>query len=229
MRDQLDRIAGELTRLQDALAREQAALANEREARQSMERYAEQMEQALRGVLGSSSWKLARPLRRLLAKLRGHAADLPLRSLAGVAQLVAAFLTARVSAAGTVAPAHPGLADSLLPQWRRQLARPWTVTSLAAEAGLSASQVAWVTGSEDILGSGGVGTLWTAFFLGWAVASIPAKPLKLPPCASYGKKLASVWRRWALGSGSMSACSIFPTAACVLMSVFIWCAWWIQL
>lgn len=76
----------------------------------------------------------------ILAALRGHAADLPLRSLAGVAQLVAAFLTAR-GAAGTVAPAHPGLADSLLPQLRRQLARPWTVTSLAAEAGLSASQL----------------------------------------------------------------------------------------
>ena len=45
---------------------------------------------------------------------------------------------------------------------------------LGVSAGLSASQVAWVTGSEDILGSGGVGTLWTAFFLGWAVASIPA-------------------------------------------------------
>ena len=82
MRDQLDRIAGELTRLQDALAREQAALvreqsalANERAARQSVERYADQMEQVLHGVLHSSSWKLARPLRRLLAKLRGNAAE----------------------------------------------------------------------------------------------------------------------------------------------------------
>ena len=40
-------------------------------------------------------------------------------------------------------------------------------------AGLSASQVAWVTGGEDILVPGGVGTL-DPFFLGWAVASIPA-------------------------------------------------------
>ena len=68
MRDQLDRIAGELTRMQDTLAREQAA-------RQSLERYADQLEQVLGGVLGSSSWKLARPLRRLLAKLRGNAAE----------------------------------------------------------------------------------------------------------------------------------------------------------
>ena len=75
MRDQLDRIAGELTRLRESLAREQAALASERAARQSLERYAEQLEQALHGVLGSSSWKLARPLRRLLAKLRGNAAE----------------------------------------------------------------------------------------------------------------------------------------------------------
>ena len=68
MRDQLDRIAGELARLQESLAREQAA-------RQSMERYADQLEQVLRGMLASSSWKLARPLRRLLAKLRGNAAE----------------------------------------------------------------------------------------------------------------------------------------------------------
>ena len=68
MRDQLDRIAGELTRLQESLAREQAA-------RQSLERYADQLEQVLGGVLGSSSWKLASPLRRLWAKLRGNAAE----------------------------------------------------------------------------------------------------------------------------------------------------------
>lgn len=82
MRDQLDRIAGELTRLQESLAREQAALAREqvaregeRTARQSLERYADQLEQVLGGVLGSSSWRLARPLRRLLARLRGNAAE----------------------------------------------------------------------------------------------------------------------------------------------------------
>lgn len=78
----------------------------------------------------------------ILAAMRGHAADLSLRSLAGVAQLVAAFLIARgTTAAGTAAPAHPGLADTLLPRLRQQLARPWTVASLAAEAGLSASQL----------------------------------------------------------------------------------------
>ena len=75
MRDQLDRIAGELTRLQDTLAREQAAREVERAARRSLERYADQLEQVLGGVLGSSSWKLARPLRRLLARLRGNAAE----------------------------------------------------------------------------------------------------------------------------------------------------------
>ena len=82
MRDQLDRIAGELTRLQDTLAREQAALAREqaalqgeRAARQSLEHYADQLEQVLGGVLGSSSWKLARPLRRLLARMRGNDAE----------------------------------------------------------------------------------------------------------------------------------------------------------
>jgi GT2 family glycosyltransferase len=75
MRDQLDRIAGELTRLQESLAREQAALHGERTARQSLERYADQLEQVLGGVLGSSSWKLARPLRALLARLRGNAAE----------------------------------------------------------------------------------------------------------------------------------------------------------
>ena len=114
MRDQLDRIAGELTRLQDALAREQAALANERAARQSMERYAEQMEQALRGVLGSSSWKLARPLRRLLAKLRGHAAEpvLPQRPRApaipfAVQTVADAASPPAIAAATTLAPANP--------------------------------------------------------------------------------------------------------------------------
>ena len=114
MRDQLDRIAGELTRLQDALAREQAALANERAARQSMERYAEQMEQALRGVLGSSSWKLARPLRRLLAKLRGHAAEpvLPQRPHApaipfAVQTVADAASPPAIAAATTLAPANP--------------------------------------------------------------------------------------------------------------------------
>ncbi len=82
MRDQLDRIAGELTRLQDTLAREQAALAREqaalqgeRAARQSLEHYADHLEHVLRGVLGSSSWKLARPLRRLLGWLRGNDAE----------------------------------------------------------------------------------------------------------------------------------------------------------
>ena len=82
MRDQLDRIAGELTRLQESLAREQAALAREqaalqgeRTARQSLERYADQLEQVLGGVLGSSSWKLAGPLRRLLGRLRGNDAE----------------------------------------------------------------------------------------------------------------------------------------------------------
>ena len=82
MRDQLDRIAGEMTRLQESLAREQAALGRERAAlegermaRQSLERYADRLEQVLGGVLGSSSWKLVRPLRRLLAHLRGNAAE----------------------------------------------------------------------------------------------------------------------------------------------------------
>lgn len=90
MRDQLDRIAGELTRLQESLAREQAALANERAARQSVERYADQMEHALRGVLDSTSWKLARPLRRLLGRLRGNAAEpvLPQRPPSPAASLV---------------------------------------------------------------------------------------------------------------------------------------------
>ncbi len=68
MRDQLDRIAGELTRVQESLARE-------RTSRQSLERYADQLEQVLGGVLGSSSWKLARPMRRLLARLRGNGAE----------------------------------------------------------------------------------------------------------------------------------------------------------
>ena len=94
MRDQLDRIAGELARLQDALAREQAVSAREQAARQSMERYADQLEQVVRGVLGSSSWKLARPLRRLLGRLRGNDAEpaLPQRP-----QLPAASFVPQVS------------------------------------------------------------------------------------------------------------------------------------
>jgi len=75
MRDQLDRIAGDLTRLQDTLASEQAAREGERAARQALEYYATELEQVLGGVLGSSSWKLARPLRRLLARLRGNDAE----------------------------------------------------------------------------------------------------------------------------------------------------------
>lgn len=95
MRDQLDRIAGELTRLQDTLAREQAA-------RQSLERYADQMEQVLGGVLGSSSWRLARPLRRLLARLRGNAAEpmLPQRP-----QLPAVPVTAPMALDASLVPA----------------------------------------------------------------------------------------------------------------------------
>jgi GT2 family glycosyltransferase len=68
MRDQLERIAGELTRLQDTLSSEQAA-------RRLLEHYATELEHVVVGVLGSSSWKLARPLRRLLARLRGNEAE----------------------------------------------------------------------------------------------------------------------------------------------------------
>ncbi|HSD17989.1 MAG TPA: glycosyltransferase [Thermomonas sp.] len=100
MRDQLDRIAGEL-------AREQAASVREQAARQSLERYADQMEQVLRGVLASSSWKLARPLRRLLAKLRGNDAEpaLPQRPqllVAPPAPLVASDESAGVSSSPVI-------------------------------------------------------------------------------------------------------------------------------
>ena len=129
MRDQLDRIAGELTRMQKALAREQAALAREQEAlareqaalqgertaRQSLERYADQLEQVLGGVLGSSSWKLAGPLRRLLAKLRGNAAEpmLPQRPR----QLAAPFApqAAPETSSTPVVVANSDIADSETP------------------------------------------------------------------------------------------------------------------
>ena len=53
----------------------QAALTQERAARQSTMQYADALEQALRAILASSSWKLARPLRRLVAKLRRTSAE----------------------------------------------------------------------------------------------------------------------------------------------------------
>jgi len=58
-----------------ALAQGQQALACERAARQDSEAYASQLEQTSRSILASTSWRLMRPLRRLLAKLRGVAAE----------------------------------------------------------------------------------------------------------------------------------------------------------
>ena len=103
MQAHLERIAGELARMQDALAERQAEavrqdallaerqaelerrtsdlerqrleLERERATRQRAEQYADQLEQAVRGILASSSWKLAGPMRRLLARMRGVSAE----------------------------------------------------------------------------------------------------------------------------------------------------------
>jgi len=53
----------------------QAALTQERAARQSATHHADALEQTLRAILASSSWKLARPLRLLMAKLRRTSAE----------------------------------------------------------------------------------------------------------------------------------------------------------
>jgi GT2 family glycosyltransferase len=143
MRDQLDKMAGELTHLQASLAREEAALGRERAARQSLERYADQMEQVLGGVLGSSSWKLARPMRRLLARLRGSGAEptLPQRPralalpAANPADAVAAPLEGdpglvttgdAIESAATREPANPfaGLAFEAVPAPRVSIVIP---------------------------------------------------------------------------------------------------------
>lgn len=75
MQRQLDRIESEVAHLREQLTARQAELDGERAARLSSEHYADQLEHATRAILSSSSWKLARPLRRLLAGLRGTAAE----------------------------------------------------------------------------------------------------------------------------------------------------------
>ncbi|HOU66751.1 MAG TPA: glycosyltransferase family 2 protein, partial [Thermomonas sp.] len=121
----------------------EAALGRERAARQSLERYADQMEQVLGGVLGSSSWKLARPMRRLLARLRGSGAEptLPQRPralalpAANPADAVAAPLEGdpglvttgdAIGSAATREPANPfaGLAFEAVPAPRVSIVIP---------------------------------------------------------------------------------------------------------
>ncbi len=86
MQAQLDRIASELERLQKTLDERQAALDAERDRRERMEGYAGELEVTLRGILASSSWKFMRPLRKLVARIRGNDAEpvLPTRPPPGL-------------------------------------------------------------------------------------------------------------------------------------------------
>ena len=61
--------------LQAQLEHTRQALEVERRNRVGVERYSQQLESTLHGVLGSTSWKLARPVRVLVAKLRGSEAE----------------------------------------------------------------------------------------------------------------------------------------------------------
>ena len=75
MQRQLDRIADELEALRLALQRAEAERDAERASRDAIERYAQGLEGTIAGILGSSSWRLGRPLRRLVAMLRGAEAE----------------------------------------------------------------------------------------------------------------------------------------------------------
>ena len=98
MQAQLDRIASELERLQKTLDERQAALDAERDRRERMDGYAAELEAALKGILSSSSWKFMRPLRKLIASIRGNDAEpvLPMRPQLG----------SRVPLAEAAQPAH---------------------------------------------------------------------------------------------------------------------------
>ena len=98
MQAQLDRIAAELERLQKTLDERQAALDAERDRRERMDGYAAELEAALKGILSSSSWKFMRPLRKLIASIRGNDAEpvLPMRPQLG----------SRVPLAEAAQPAH---------------------------------------------------------------------------------------------------------------------------
>lgn len=114
MQAQLERIAGELARMQDALAERQTELERERAARKGVEQYADQLEQAVGAILSSSSWKLARPLRRLLARMRGVSAEpvLPRRPQPALAAPFARDMPPPVSA-DAVAQVHDASASDL--------------------------------------------------------------------------------------------------------------------
>ena len=82
LRHQLAQLTQDVQRQQAGLAQQatelvqtQQALLHERLVRQDSERYADQLAHAARSLLASTSWKLMRPLRRILAKLRGVAAE----------------------------------------------------------------------------------------------------------------------------------------------------------
>ncbi len=68
MRAELDRVRMEMDRITSDLTAVRAA-------RLTSEHYADQLEQASRAILASSSWKLTRPLRHLMAKFRGTASE----------------------------------------------------------------------------------------------------------------------------------------------------------
>ena len=82
LQDALDQARARSASLQDAqvelqaeLDRRASELAAQRAARLASEQYADELERAARALLASSSWKLARPLRYLVAKFRGTAAE----------------------------------------------------------------------------------------------------------------------------------------------------------
>ncbi len=81
MHEHLERISAELVQLRQVVQKTQAELTAKRSSLQSMERYASELEAMVAGILRSSSWRMGRPLRSMLARLRRTAAEprLPVR------------------------------------------------------------------------------------------------------------------------------------------------------
>jgi GT2 family glycosyltransferase len=93
------------------LAHTQRCLASTQQAQQRSETYAQQLEQTTHSLLASTSWKLMRPLRRALARLRGVAAEpvMPMRPPAALPMRAALPLADATTHTSTAALLH-GLA-----------------------------------------------------------------------------------------------------------------------
>ena len=94
----------ELRGAQEELRGAQDALAASRDRNAALTAYADSLEAAARAMVDSSSWKLTRPLRTLVARLRGSGASIPLPERPALQSPVPVAATA--TAAGEGAPAH---------------------------------------------------------------------------------------------------------------------------